>query len=102
MAEERWTAPCSNGDKDEFSILYPWERVHVTRFGFISTMGKRAEVSLPAAEGPGVGADQEAAVEKYMKAATFLMLAMPDSQIVKLWCQESQTQHRPMSQKPIS
>jgi hypothetical protein len=47
---------------------------------FLSAMGHRAEVHLPAAEGPGVGADQEAAVERNMKAAAFLVSAMPNLQ----------------------
>jgi hypothetical protein len=47
-------------------------------------MGDQAEVNLPAAEGHGVGADQEAAVKRHMKAAVFLKLAMPNLQIINV------------------
>jgi hypothetical protein len=54
------------------------KRIH-NKIGFISTMGPRAEVNLPANEGPGVGMDQQATVERNMKAAAFLMEAMLNS-----------------------
>jgi hypothetical protein len=47
-------------------------------------VGNVAEVHLPAREGPGVGADQQAAVERNMKAVAFLMAAMPDLQIINV------------------
>jgi hypothetical protein len=47
-------------------------------------MSNRAEANLPAAEGPGVGADQQAAVKRNMKAVAFLMAAMPDLQIINV------------------
>jgi hypothetical protein len=46
--------------------------------------GDQAEVNLPAAEGTGVGANQQAAVEQNMKAAAFLMAVMPDLQIINV------------------
>jgi hypothetical protein len=45
----------------------------------MSAMNDQAEADLPAAEGPGVGADQTAAVERNNKAVYFLITAMPDS-----------------------
>jgi hypothetical protein len=56
MAEERWTAPRFSGDADEFSVWNLWARAYAARFVFLSAMGDRVEVNLPAAEGPGVGA----------------------------------------------
>jgi hypothetical protein len=53
-----------------------------TRFGFISAMGDQAEVNLP--DGPGVSADQIAAVERNMKAAACIILTMPDSQVINV------------------
>jgi hypothetical protein len=47
-------------------------------------MEPRAEVDLPAAAGPGVGVDQQAAVERNMKAAAFLMEAMPNSEVINI------------------
>jgi hypothetical protein len=83
MAEERVTAPCFSGDKDEYSVWYLQTRGYAARFGFLSAMGYQAEVNLPAAEGPGVGADQQAAVKWNMKVA-FLMAATPDLQIINI------------------
>jgi hypothetical protein len=50
----------------------------------MSAMNVQAEADLPAAEGPGVGADQIAAVERNMKAAYFLISAMPDSIVINV------------------
>jgi hypothetical protein len=61
----------------------------------MSTMNDQAQADLPAAEGPGVGADQIAAVERNMKALYFLI-----SESVYWWrvLQAPIGQH---SQKPI-
>jgi hypothetical protein len=84
MAEKRVTAPCFSGDEDEYSVWYLQAQGYAARFGFLSAMGDRAEANLPAAEGPGVGADQQAAVKQNMKAAAFLMAAMPDLEIINI------------------
>jgi hypothetical protein len=47
-------------------------------------MNIRLENDLPAAEGPGVGAAQEAAVERNMKAAVFLTSAMLDLLVINV------------------
>jgi hypothetical protein len=84
MAEERVIVPRFSGDKDEYSVWYLQAQGYAARFGFLSAMCDRAEVNLPAAEGPGVGADQQAAVKRNMKVAAFLMAAMPDLQIINI------------------
>jgi hypothetical protein len=84
MAEERVMAPRFSGDKDEYSVWYLQAWGYAARFGFLSAMGDQAEAKLPAAEGPGVGADQQAAVEQNIKVAAFLMAAMPDLQIINV------------------
>jgi hypothetical protein len=71
MAEERVTAPRFSGDKDEYSMWYLQAQGYVARFGFLSAMGDQAEAKLPAAEGPGVGADQQATVEQNMRQQLF-------------------------------
>jgi hypothetical protein len=43
-----------------------------------------AEVELPAAEASGVTAAQQAAVERNMNAAAFLMSAIPDSLVINV------------------
>lgn len=42
------------------------------------------EATLPANEGPGVGADEQAAVDQNTKATSFLMSAMPNTQVINL------------------
>jgi hypothetical protein len=84
MAEERVTALRFSGDKDEYSVWYFRARGYAARFGFLSAMGEIVEVHLPAREGPGVGADQQAVVKQNMKAVAFLMAAMPDLQIINV------------------
>jgi hypothetical protein len=84
MAEESETEPWFSGDKDDFCTWYHQARKFATRYGFISTMGSRAVVNLPTAEGPGVGADQQAAVERNMQAAAFIILNMPDCEIINV------------------
>jgi hypothetical protein len=61
-------------------VLSSFGHKHMQQALVISAMGDWAEVNWPAAEGPG---DQEAAVERNMKAASFLMSAMPNCQISK-------------------
>jgi hypothetical protein len=84
MAEERVTALCFSGDEDEFSVWNLHARGYAARFGFLSAMGDQVEANLPAREGPGVGAEQQVAVKRNMKAVPFLMAAMPDLQIINL------------------
>jgi hypothetical protein len=43
-----------------------------------------AEAKVPAEEGPGVTAAQQAAVERNMKAVAFLTLAMPDLLVINV------------------
>jgi hypothetical protein len=81
MAEERETEPWFSGDKDDFCAWYHQARKYATRCGFSSTMGPRAEVHLPTAKGPGMGADQQAAVERNTQAAAFIIMNMPDCEI---------------------
>jgi hypothetical protein len=84
MAKGQVTTLQFSGKEDEFCIWYLQAQGYATRFGFISAMGPRAEAHLPAAEGPGVGMDQQAAVERNKKVAAFLMEAMPNSKVINI------------------
>jgi hypothetical protein len=79
MMEESIEMPLFSGEEDEFCNWFIAAKAHATRFGYMSAMNDQAEADLPAAEGPGVGADQTAAVERNNKAVYFLITAMPDS-----------------------
>jgi hypothetical protein len=82
VAKER--VPQFSGEDDDFCIWFVRAKAHATWFGYVAAMNIRAENDLPAAEGPRVGAAQEAAVERNMKAAAFLTLAMPDSLVINV------------------
>jgi gag-polypeptide of LTR copia-type len=84
MAKGQMTMPRFSGDEDKFCVWYLRARGYATRFDFISAMGPVVDPNLPANEGPGVGVDQQAAVKRNMKAATFLMEAMPNSEVINI------------------
>jgi gag-polypeptide of LTR copia-type len=84
MAEGRMTMLRFSSNEDEFCVWYLQARGYATRFVFISAMGPVVDPNLPDNEGPGVGVDQQATVERNMKAATFLMEAMLNSEVINI------------------
>jgi len=84
MAEERVSIPKFSGEDDDFCIWNLRAKAYAHRFGFASAMSATVEVNLPTAEGPGVGVDQQAAVDRNTKATSFLTAAMPNSQVINM------------------
>jgi hypothetical protein len=84
MAQEKIEPPKFKGDDDEFSIWFWRAKAYTVRFGFAQAMSATAEANLPRAEGPGANADEQAAVERNLKAVFFLSNAVPDSMLVNV------------------
>jgi hypothetical protein len=68
----------------EFCMWFLQDKAYAFRFGYVEAMEVTAEVELPATQGPGVTAAQQAAVERNMKAVAFLISAMPDSIVINV------------------
>jgi hypothetical protein len=104
MQEESIEVPLFSGEEDEFCNWFIDAKAHAARFGYMSAMNDQAEADLPeadlpAAEGPGVGADQTAAVERNLKAAYFLVSAMPDSIVINVIVAGTASANWPTQQK---
>jgi hypothetical protein len=84
MAKERVSVPKFSGNEDDFCIWIARAEIYARRFAFGAAMQTRAEVNLPAREGPGNTADEIVVVEQNDKPVAFLMAAMPDAQVVTL------------------
>jgi hypothetical protein len=84
MANERIDVPRFSGDEDEYCIWWVRAKAYAARLGFRSAMSDAAEADLPANAGPGVGADEIAAVERNSKAVSFLTAAMPNNLVVNV------------------
>jgi hypothetical protein len=68
----------------QFCIWSLRANTHAFWFGFSAAMDINAEDKLPAAEGSGGTAAQQAEVERNMKAAAFLTLAMPELLVINV------------------
>jgi hypothetical protein len=84
MAEEQAPIPRFSGDEDDFCALFLQAKAYALSFGYTDLMDVAAKADLPAVQGPGVGAAQQGAVGRNMKAAAFLTLAMPDSIVINV------------------
>jgi hypothetical protein len=84
MTEESIDMPLFSGEEDEFCNWFLDAKAHAAQFGYMSAMNVQAEADPTVSEGPGVGIDQTAALERKMKAAYFLISAMPDSMVINL------------------
>jgi gag-polypeptide of LTR copia-type len=84
MAQDRVPLPQFSGDDDEYCLWMIRADAYAVRYGFQATLTDAAEADLPAAQGPGAGADEIAAVERNAKAVSFLTTAMPDKLLVNI------------------
>lgn len=84
MAHEKIDIPKFKGEEDEFCIWFVRAKAYAARFGFGLAMSETAEANLPANQGPGATQDEQEAVERNLKAVTFLTNAMPDALLVNI------------------
>jgi hypothetical protein len=84
MADKQVLTPKFSGHEDDFCIWLVWAEAYAKWFDFVEAMQPVVEVDLPANEGPGVNQAQQNAVARNKKAVTYLMSAMPNSQVVNM------------------
>jgi hypothetical protein len=59
-------------------------KAYAARFGYTQALSATAEANLPANQGPGQNQDEQDAVERNLKAVTFLTNAVPDSMLIQI------------------
>jgi hypothetical protein len=82
MAQEKIELPKFCGEEDGFCTWFMQAKACAARFGFAQALSATAEANLPANQGPGQNQDEQDAVERNLKAVTFLTNAVPDSMLI--------------------